>query len=408
MEKEKVGFLLEKYFAGTLSEAEKNELGDYMNRKQNKDLMMGVMEDYLSKQGNAIEFDEKRFMPLLEGIFTADAIHDENESEQPAEPEFEYSQPGVSRGKKLWLFVILLLIIGAVGFYFFYYKRDQFAEAVTENSQPRKSIEVRPGSYKAILTLADGTTVPLDSTSVGSLGQQGIAKLSKTSAGEIKYSATGVNTSLALSNTLTTPRGGQYQVTLSDGSRVTLNASSSLTYPVAFGNTERSVTISGEAFFEVASNAKIPFSLNVQDIKIRVVGTDFNVNAYVDEPLITIALLKGSIKITKNSITNSLQPLQEAQFDKDGKFTLKKDIDKTEVMAWKNGSFKFTNADLETVMRQLGRWYDVDVEYEKDAPKDLLISAQIQRNADFTECIRLLKRNKVNSRLEGKTMVVMH
>ena len=406
MEKETVSFLLEKYLAGTLTEAEKNELGEHMNRKQNKEFMIGAMGDLLTKQGAVIDFDEKRFMPLLAGIFSADSIYDENEPTE--EPKIEYSQTdGQSKGKKRWLLVIALLIIAAVGYYFFYYKRSESPNSVTEKRQSERSQEVKPGGYRAMITLADGTKLALDSAAIGSLGQQGNAKLGKTSGSEIKYTATGVNSSLVLSNTITTPKGGQFKVILSDGTRVTLNAYSSITYPVTFGNADRSVTISGEAFFEVATNPKIPFHVHAHDMKVEVMGTEFNINAYIDEPFITIALLKGSIKITKNSITHSLQPSQEGQFDKEGTFTLKKNIDTNEVIAWKNGSFKFNKSDIETVMRQLGRWYDVDVEYENGAPRDLLVSAEIQRNADFADCIKLLKENKINSRLEGKTMIVM-
>ena len=405
MEKETVNFLLEKYLAGTLSEAEKNELADHINSKQNKEFMIGVMDDFITKQGAVIDFDEKRFMPLLAGIFSADARDDDTELTQ--EPEIEYSQPGLSRAKKLWLLVIGLLIIAAASFYFLYYRHLEYPKSATQSPPPKQSNEVKPGSYKAILTRADGTKLALERAAIGSLGQQGNAKLGKTSANEIKYTATGLNNSLVLSNTITTPKGGQFQVTLSDGSRVTLNANSSITYPVAFAGTERIVTISGEAFFEVTASSKKPFIVSVFDMKVEVVGTVFNINAYFDEPFITIALLKGSIKITKDSISHSLRPLQEAQFEKEGTFSLKKNIDTSEVVAWKNGLFKFNKSDIESVTRQLGRWYDVDVEFENNAPRDLLVSAKIQRNADFADCIRLLKLNRVNSRLEGKTLIVM-
>ena len=406
MEQETISFLLEKYLAGTLSESEKNELGEFLNRKQNKEFMMGAMDEFLTKQGAVIDFDEKRFMPLLAGIFSADSIQDEGESS--AEVEMEYSEPGLSRAKKVWLLVLGLLILGAVSFYFFYYKRSQSAKAVTEDINSAPPVQIRPGGYRAILTRADGTKLTLDSAGIGSLGQQGNAKVGKTSSGEIKYTATGTNSSLVLFNTIATPRGGQFQVTLSDGSRVTLNAYSSITYPVSFTGTERTVTITGEAFVEVAGQQKTPFNVNVFDMKIEAIGSDFNINAYIDEPIMKVAVRQGTVKITKNSITHTVQPLQEAQFDKDSAFSLRKNIDINEVMAWKNGSFKFNKSNIETVLRQLGRWYDVDIEYEKDAPKDLLVSAEIQRNAAFSDCIKLLKENKINSRLEGKTMIVMH
>ena len=399
MEKETVIFLLQKHIAGTLTEADKIELTTFIDKKQHKEVITAALEELLSRNNQITEFDEKRFMPLVAGVFKADVITDEDAIADSTTNK----RKGVF-GKKAWLALMALVFVGALSVYFYYFKPFPFKPFAGNNNSV--SDEVAPGGYKALLTLFDGSTIVLDSVADGLLTQQGNAKVTKVANGELSYSAAGETNSNNLFNTVTTPRGGQYQVVLSDGSRIKLNAFSSVTYPTTFGGKDRSVTITGEAYFEIAKNAKKPFKIRVYDMEVEVSGTEFNINAYTDEPAIKTTLIKGNIKLTNNEMLLMLHASQQGQFDKQGNFSLEKNIDTNEVIAWKNGLFQFNNADAKTAIRQIGRWYNVDVVYEKGALKNQEVFGEIRRNVNLSEVVKLLKKSDINCSVEGRTLFV--
>jgi transmembrane sensor len=292
---------------------------------------------------------------------------------------------------KPWMRVaVILAILITAGTYF--YKTNQppvIAEKVNDAA---------PGTSKAILTLADGSTVTLDSTGKQVIRQGATAAYQQ--GGKLAY--TGISESKeVIYHTLTVPRGGQFQLELSDGTKVWLNAASSLRYPTAFDGKERKVEVSGEAYFEVAKNAQAPFRVIVDHrATVEVLGTVFNINAYTDEEDIRTTLLEGSVKIG-NVV---LKPGQQAQITAQIKVVSNTDIDK--VTAWKKGVFNFNDADLKEVMRQLSRWYDIDVAYEKNVG-DIEFVGKISRSTSLKGVLKGLESTGVHFRLEGKKLTVI-
>jgi len=314
---------------------------------------------------------------------------------------------------------VLILALGSLSYFYFTHSSSQkiaYAPADIKN-------DVGPGRNKAVLTLADGSTIVLDSTHNGALGRQGNTRVIKLDSGRLAYQAAVGGRlpapDIPLYNTITTPRGGQYQVMLPDGTRVWLNASSSLRFPTAFSRDKREVDVAGEVYFEVARE-KIPFKVHIYPSAagmsgagsqhpardIDVLGTHFNVNAYDDEADIAATLLEGSIRYSKGEEHVVLKPGQQAVSARAGGSTrIIPDVDVDAVIAWKNGYFQFDGAGIETVMRQLARWYDVDVRYEGPVTKREF-GGQMPRGVNLSEVLRILEESNVHFRLEGKTLVV--
>ena len=272
-------------------------------------------------------------------------------------------------------------------------------------SEHRFKDDVAPGGDKATLTLADGSTVVLDDAQNGILSQQGNAKVIKLD-GKLSYDPANKNSKEVVYNMISTPKGGQYQLQLSDGSLVWLNASSSIRFPTSFVEKERRVEITGEAYLEVAKNRDKPFIVTVDKAEVQVLGTHFNINAYLDEDDIKTTLLEGSVKFVNGANADILKPGQQSQLDKNGSVKIASDVDVEKVIAWKNGYFDFENAGIETVMRQLSRWYNVDIEY-KGKTDDLFI-AEMRRNIKLSDALKALElTGKVRFGIEGKKIVVM-
>ena len=405
MEKEILNFLLRKHIAGTITEDEKIELITFVNRKQSKEAVVLALEDLLFEHTSEQDYDEKRFMPLIKGILSADDTSDK----PPVMPDpVPIQEKGGKRsGKKIWWILAIAILIAAAALAYFYYLRPFVSKTSSENNSRSIQNDVAPGGNKAVLTISDGSTFALDSIEPGMITQQGSIKLTKAKNDEVRYIGSGDANEAILFNTVATPRGGQYQLLLSDGSRVKLNSLSSITYPISFSGPERNVTITGEVYFEIADKPRMPFKIRAYDMEVEVQGTDFNINAYPDEPAMKATVLKGSLKLNKNSRTQVLQALQQGQFDIEGNFALEKDVDVTEVIAWKTGWFNFKNADLKMAMRQIGRWYDVDIIYEVGSPVDQLVTCKVQRKANLSEVVHALEKNNIRCRIDGKTLIVL-
>lgn len=295
--------------------------------------------------------------------------------------------------------IVLFLGIGA----YFWNTRQPVKSVATQSTPVSLKNNADPGSNKAILTLSDGRKIILDSAANGQLAQQGNATIKKNGDGQITYLAE-EDTNLSqpiIFNTMSTPRGGQYQLTLPDGSRVWLNAESSITYPAVFTGATREVSITGEVYFEVAQNAALPFKVKAGGALIEVLGTHFNINAYSDEPVIKTTLLEGSVKVVKGKNKQILKPGQEAQFsDESNAINLIDDADTDEAIAWKNGTFDFRDQDIETVMRQIGRWYNMEIVYEGKKPGVRVLS-MISRNTDLVTVLKSLELIGLHFKVEG-------
>ncbi len=275
-------------------------------------------------------------------------------------------------------------------------------------SQAQGAGQVQPGGNKAVLTLADGSRITLDSAGNGAIASQGNVQVIKLDSGQLAYNASGVSgKGRAIGyNTLATPRGGQFRIILPDGSKVWLNAASSLRFPNAFEGKEREVQLSGEAYFEVAKNPSMPFKVKVNEMAVQVLGTHFNVMAYPDEPGIRTTLLEGAVKVQHGTQAVQLAPGQQAQLSPAGSITTQDGVDVEEVVAWKNGYFHFNRESLQGVMRQIGRWYDAEITYEGQiAPRQF--GGKIERSSSVTEVLKILELSKVHYRIEGKKIIVM-
>src|ERR1700744_3070042 len=269
--------------------------------------------------------------------------------------------------------------------------------------QPTKK-DIPAGRQGAILTLSNGQRIILDSAGNGELTRDaGVRVIRK--GGELSY---GGNTDQILYNQVVTPRGRKWQLTLSDGTKVWLNAASSIRYPISFVGRERIVEVSGETCFEVAPDKNRPFSINIAGKeKIEVLGTHFDVNAYDDEDAIRTTLLEGSVKVTRGKSSSLLSPGQQAILS-NGTDDIKviNDANIDEVMAWRNGRFIFSDMDLKTIMRQLTRWYDVDVVYEGKVP-EIRVGGIMHNDVYLSTVMEFLGENGVRYKIEGKKITIM-
>ena len=278
--------------------------------------------------------------------------------------------------------------------------------------------EILPGGNKAMLKLSDGKTIVLDNAQNGLLAEQGTVQIEKQE-GQLNYSSSAPATTVSY-NTLTTPAGGQFQIKLPDGTKVWLNAASSLRYPTVFTGTERKVTVTGEAYFEVTHNARMPFVVNVNDKEeVRVLGTHFNINAYEDENAIHTTLLQGSVRVVnrpsyakasageaegrQESVT--LKPGEQTSLSQSSQLSQPIPIQTEAVIAWKNGEFLFQSADISTLMRQVARWYDIEISYPDGKPKDKF-SGKIGRNVNLSQLLKILEYSEVRFELKGRTLIV--
>ena len=246
----------------------------------------------------------------------------------------------------------------------------------------------------------------LDDASNGNLAQQGNTKVIKLN-GKLDYKASGSSASEILYNTISTPRGGQYQIELPDGSQVWLNAASSLRFPTAFAGKERKVEISGEAYFEITKNKSMPFVVKINEAEVQVLGTHFNVMAYNDEAAVKTTLLEGSVKFKSSDNTSTLIPGQQSQLTKDGKVKVVDGVDVDKVVAWKNGAFNFHGEDMDAIGRQLARWYDVEV-VNNSKIEGLFYAEDIPKNIKLSEVLKMLQlTGEVSFKVEGRRIIVM-
>ncbi|ASZ09888.1 FecR domain-containing protein [Chitinophaga pendula] len=260
-----------------------------------------------------------------------------------------------------------------------------------------------PGGNRALLTLADGSTIVLDSARDGLLAQQGATQVIKLKNGQLSYKGAASNT--LTYNTISTPRGGQYQIALADGTVVWLNAASSLRFPSHFGGSSREVELTGEGYFEVAPMANQPFRVKAGNTTVDVLGTHFNINAYTDEQTQTTTLVEGAVRCRQGNSDVVLKPGQQAQVNNEA-LRLVKMADLEQVLAWKNGYFQFDGTPLPQLIRQIARWYDLEVQYEGQPPAREF-SGKISRTAYLSGVMKALQLSDVHCRLEGKRLIIL-
>jgi len=429
--------LLQKHMTGALSEQEQMELSNWLDKDPANKQLFDFLADpnqikpelrkmfSYDKYGMAKKIKERSgelfntsgdLKPTANSIenssLTAD-LHSTESTPNMLSASSVHRIHFVRRGFLRYAAAILL-ILGTLGT-FLYLKQQIKSEVTSQNKSDVTSVnpvplknDVAPGGNKAILTLADGSAILLDSGGAsGQLARQGNVQVVKLANGQISYRLLNKqqdNNSVTY-NTMTTPRGGQYKLRLSDGTNVWLNAASSITYPTAFVGKERNVSIKGEAYFEVAKNDVIPFTVKANAMTIEVVGTHFNVNGYEDEPSIKTTLFEGSVKVSGHNNTKMLFPGQQSDFNRNGQLIIIPDADTQSSVAWKNGVFEFNKSDIQMVMRQIARWYDVEISYNGKIP-ERRFGGKIYRNSSLLEVLKILEESNVHFKLEDKKIIV--
>ena len=388
----KMNQLFQRYYEKTASEAEVQELMQWMSDPANEPQLERFMrERWESLEPGGQWMEAAQSKAIIERILPPGAVHT-----MPQRRVFRL-WPRVAAAA-----AIILLLSG--GAYMLLHKQPvQVAVAPA----PAIKNDVLPGGNKATLTLANGATIVLDSAGRGLLAQQGATSVSKRQDGELVYNATTESNRALGLNTVSTPRGGQYQVVLPDGSRVWLNAASSLRFPTAFTGRDRPVILKGEAYFEIAKDKNKPFLVEANGMMVKVLGTHFNVMAYDDENAMKTSLLEGKVDVSFATRQVSLSPSEQANFEKkEHVFSVEKDADMDKAVAWKNGLFDFEEDDIQTVMRQLARWYNINIVYAGAVPSQHC-TGYIRRQVPISQVLSMLELiGGVAFEIDGNTITV--
>jgi transmembrane sensor len=309
---------------------------------------------------------------------------------------------GKKRQLKLWPKILsAACLVLVAGFSLYLLSHNRSSDPIFTG----KVKDINPGSNKAILTLSDGTHIDLNQAGSGNLATQGTTKIRKFEDGKLAYNT---SPSLIVSgkklNSIETPYGGQYEVVLSDGSKVWLNSKSSLHYPVSFnGEQQRIVKLTGEAYFEIAKDSSHPFIVQSKGQAVLVLGTHFNVNAYDDEPATTTTLTEGAIRLSGKSTTVQIKPNEQSV--NNGITIRVQEVDASQFISWKDGYFEFQETDLKTAMRQIARWYNLKVVYSGEMPNKRF-TGKIFRNLKLSSTLKILSYFDVKFVVSNNTIYI--
>lgn len=380
-QEEHIKQLLDRYINDLSTAEEKRQLMDAIDSRHDVD-WYAMLASSFSDEGADKNFTPEKWQPVLDAILEY-------------QPEEAQKKPAVIRYiKSRWTVAAMLAILLGAGLWLF---RAKNAPA----PDPMEALaDISPGSNRAVLKLPNGQQIPLDSMQ-GSIISQGNVHINNDS-GTLNYQG---QAAAAAYHTLSVPRSGQYRLQLSDGTKVWLNAASSITFPTSFTGNKRTVSITGEAYFEVAKNPSKPFIVQANQMYITVLGTHFNINAYSDEPDTRTTLLEGAVRVTTGNRMTILAPGQQVRLDKNNALTVANDVDVEDVIAWKNGYTVFDNADIETIMRQVARWYNVEIVFEGNMPKRHFVGG-ISRKSNLKDLLKVLEFENVNFIIEGKKIIV--
>ncbi|MBC9911510.1 FecR family protein [Chitinophaga varians] len=373
--------------------------------KENQDLLSAV-EKYLRGEASPEEsalvnqwyhsFDDGQVMVTPEEGFSREEIFNRMDARLAA-----LMQPAPSRGRviPLWLkrtaaAAGIALVLGVGGWFL---SGRYHMTSASRQIAAKAAVSVMPGSNKAVLLLDDGSAVTLNDSSQQTIGDarvQGESLVYDQAAnpGDIKY------------NTLKTPQGGQFAVVLPDGSKVWLNAASSLKYPVSFNGRHRTVELTGEAYFDITPDKNKPFTVRVNNMEVQVLGTSFNVMAYPEEKNIKTTLITGAVNVNADNATKHLLPGQQAVLDDARQLTIA-NADVNTVLAWKNGKFEFAGEEVGVALRQLARWYDLELQWAGGMPEEHL-TASFPRNTSLDNIIKMLELSGVHCQLDGRKLTV--
>lgn len=395
MERLRLEYLFHAYFSKTASASEKEELMRLLLLDENSE----QLDELLAQAWQRLQ--------------STDAFFTEAQGEQLFTQTMKQATKATAQlriQQWRWLAAAAILLVFAAGAWL-WLNQHRSATPIPAPQTMVASVpqDVAPGSNKATLTLADGSAITLDEAQKGVLAQQGTTRVMHTGDGTLAYQpAAHDQAAPVLYNTLSIPRGGQYKLVLPDGTKVWMNSSSSLRFPAAFTGKERRIELTGEAYFEVTHDAAHPFTITVgwagSRFNVDVLGTHVNVMAYEDEGNAHTTLLEGRVKVSGAGSAQVLSPGEQARISKNN-HTAVSQADTDEVMAWKNGDFLFTGYGVEQIMRQLSRWYDVDVVYEGKVP-DGHFSGIVNRNNNISQVLKILEAGGVRFAIDGKKIIV--
>ena len=395
--------LLEDYRNGKLTAEQKEAFEQLLHNKEPEALLQQLLDESLENTV-AVEAEETQkfiYQRIQDQIIKAD-----NRKRGVL----------VTFLSKNWLrYAAILIVVLGIGAYLFLLNKKNNNPVVAAVKESQRSTDVAPGHDGALLTLADGTVVDLDTLHNGVIARQNGARVVLKN-GSVAYNRDGPAKKEVAYNIISTPKGRQFRIVLPDGSKVWLNAASSIKYPTVFTGNERKIEIDGEAYFEVVKDPHMPFHVMIdKDNEVEVLGTHFNINAYDDEHAIKTTLLEGRVKVgqkAKNGYEAILKPGEQAIViaspltTHHSPLTIHHSPDLDQVMAWKNGLFNFNGYDTKAVMRELGRWYDLDVVYESE-PEATEMMGEIQRSLTLSQVMKVLQRIHINYRVEGRKLIIM-
>lgn len=376
--------LVKRYLEGKASREEMELLERYYAHFDNGEKEPGVIEGLSEAEQAELDYQ------LRQGI-------------QKKIRQAERPVPAINRRTYIQVAALFLLIVGSGTFYWTRIRhKPENSGAIA--ARPKIVHDIGPGNNKAILTLANGSTLVLDQVKDGVMAHQSGAVVTKADS-LLSYKSDGKAAELTY-NIITVPKGGQYRLILADGTKVWLNSLSSMRFPTAFQGNERTVELTGEGYFEVVKDPSRPFHVKTAAQTIDVLGTSFNINAYSDEKNVKTTLLEGGVRIrSAGDRAVVLKPGQQSLLDKNGRLEVADDVDTEEVTAWKNELFQFNDRDIETIMRQIGRWYNVDVVFTGPVP-GATYHGKISRRANVSEVLKILELGGVSFTIEGNVIRV--
>lgn len=391
--KERLAYLLEAYTSQKATALEEQELLEWMQEAQEDSELKAYVRNLWDQRQLSADSSHVNWDGMFDRITGSDKV-------LSIVPD-----PGIKRIRwpRMAAAAAILILIGSGIYYLTGPGRTSSPVAKTGQETPNNDV-APPASNKATLTLANGKVIILDRAGMGSLAELGAANTSKTNETELVYGAT---TETAVEyHTLNIPKGSKpMQLQLADGSEVWLNTASSITFPNVFTGGERKVSITGEAYFEVAKDAGKKFLVDANGTTTEVLGTHFNINAYANEPAVKITLLEGSVKVSNRNGSATIKPGQQVRLTGNGQLAASNSVNLDEVMAWKNGLFEFSETDIQTIMRQIERWYDVEIVFEGTVTQHF--NGTIQRQMNASKVLNMLeKTGGVRFSIEGKKVIV--
>lgn len=388
MENSRIVYLVTGYLNDTLTQPETDELQELLLQEGESEAVAAAFNSIALNSPQAADYKTEQWE------FLANRVLAQTQAGTEIRPVMNIKKRRIRR--LLWTAAASVLILAGVGIYFLSENRKE--EKRLAVSQPE---EVPPGRQGALLTLADGSQVMLDTIKNGAVALQG-GVMAKVVDGTLLYEGNGNE---VVYNTMSTPRGRQFQLRLPDGTQVWLNAASSIRYPTRFTGKERRVEVTGETYFEVARNSKLPFRVSVnKKADVEVLGTNFNINSYDNENSMNTTLLEGSVRVRKGPEAVIIKPGEQAQVS-DG-IKVEKVVNLEKVMAWKNGFFNFEGLKLEETMRQIERWYEIEVVYEKGAP-DIDVGGEMSKDIPLNKLMFILDKLDVHYRMEGRKLIIL-